>query len=327
MVMLFRCASLALLAISASAQAEDEARKLIQDVETAARATRVWRAEGVQTTDDDMGPRFRRHYETRFGYDIDGARAHLTTAGDSGAETVVCAEGAAWVHYGRAEAYTKTPTEFAGGVCAPQLLPWQMLSNRLVSARNAGDGEDCRMVRAEYEPLPGAAGPEVRTFCIDPVAKVVRSERFESQNPNSHLIRTTTLSKYERDPQFAPDAFTFRPPPNTQLADNSDIRQLVSPGGPAQRVGRGVTAPQLVSRAQPEYTEEARKAKYNATVMMLIVVGTDGAPRDMKVIRAVGMGLDERAIEAVRGWRFRPGARNGEPVPVYATIEVNFRIL
>ncbi len=98
-------------------------------------------------------------------------------------------------------------------------------------------------------------------------------------------------------------------------------------GGGVYRIGGGVTAPTLIYKVEPEYSEEARKAKYQGTVVLYIVVDEKGRPRDLKVVRALGLGLDEKAIEAVKQWRFRPGYLNGKPVKVAATIEVNFRLL
>jgi len=78
---------------------------------------------------------------------------------------------------------------------------------------------------------------------------------------------------------------------------------------------------------EPEYSDEARKAKYSGTVLLSIVVDERGIPRDIRVVRPLGLGLDEKAIEAVRHWRFRPGMKNGRPVNVRATVEVSFRLL
>jgi TonB family protein len=98
-------------------------------------------------------------------------------------------------------------------------------------------------------------------------------------------------------------------------------------GGGVYRVGGGVTSPQILHQVDPEYSEEARKAKYNGTVLLKIVVDETGRVRDVQVVRGVGLGLDEKAIEAVNKWKFKPGMRNGVPVAVSATIEVNFRLL
>ncbi len=98
-------------------------------------------------------------------------------------------------------------------------------------------------------------------------------------------------------------------------------------GGGVFRVGGGVTSPVPVYKIEPEYSEEARKAKYQGTVVLSVIIDAAGKPTNLKVVRPLGLGLDEKAIEAVRKWRFRPGTKEGKPVAVYATIEVNFRLL
>jgi TonB family protein len=98
-------------------------------------------------------------------------------------------------------------------------------------------------------------------------------------------------------------------------------------GGGVFKVGGGVTAPSLLYKVEPEYSEEARKAKYQGTVILYVEVSPDGRAVNPRVVRSLGLGLDEKAIEAVRKWKFRPGYKDGKPVTVAATIEVNFRLL
>jgi periplasmic protein TonB len=98
-------------------------------------------------------------------------------------------------------------------------------------------------------------------------------------------------------------------------------------GGGAFRVGGGVSQPAVVYKVDPEYSEEARKAKYSGTVLLQLVVDIDGKAKNIKVVKGVGLGLDEKAVEAVQKWKFTPGKKNGQAVPVYATVEVNFRLL
>lgn len=93
------------------------------------------------------------------------------------------------------------------------------------------------------------------------------------------------------------------------------------------RAGGGVTAPVPISQVEPEYSEEARKAKYQGTVVIHCVVDTKGAVRNIRLAQSVDLGLDEKAIEAVRQWKFKPGTKDGQPVPVWAAIEVTFRLL
>lgn len=98
-------------------------------------------------------------------------------------------------------------------------------------------------------------------------------------------------------------------------------------GGGAYRIGVDVSSPILISKVEPEYSDEARKAKYSGKVLLSVVVNERGIPTEIRVIQPLGLGLDEKAIEAVQRWRFRPGFRNGQPVAVLATVEVNFRLL
>ena len=98
-------------------------------------------------------------------------------------------------------------------------------------------------------------------------------------------------------------------------------------GGGVFRVGGGVSAPQLVHKVDPEYSEAARKSKFQGVVVLSVVVQKDGTVRDIRVIRSLGLGLDEKAIEAVKQWRFRPGERGGQAVDVMASVEVIFRLL
>jgi len=97
-------------------------------------------------------------------------------------------------------------------------------------------------------------------------------------------------------------------------------------GGGPYRVGGGVSAPRILYSPDPEYSEEARKAKYQGTVVLWVVVGPDGRPRDIRVQRSLGLGLDEKAMEAVRTWKFEPARKDGQPVAVQINVEVNFRL-
>jgi periplasmic protein TonB len=97
-------------------------------------------------------------------------------------------------------------------------------------------------------------------------------------------------------------------------------------GGGIFRVGGGVSAPTVVSRVEPQYSEEARKARYQGTVILEAIVRRDGTVDIQRVVRSLGFGLDENAIQALKQWKFRPGMRNGIPVDVSLNIEVNFNL-
>lgn len=97
-------------------------------------------------------------------------------------------------------------------------------------------------------------------------------------------------------------------------------------GGGVFRIGGGVTPPSVIYRVEPEYSEEARKARYQGAVVLEAIVRKDGTVDIIRIIRGLGFGLDQNAITALKQWRFRPGLRNGVPVDVSLSVEVNFNL-
>jgi len=87
----------------------------------------------------------------------------------------------------------------------------------------------------------------------------------------------------------------------------------------------GLTAPSVLSKIDPEYSQEARDAKIQGTVIIYLEVDRAGNARNLRVVRGLGMGLDEKAIEAVKQWRFKPGLKDGRPVIVASHIDIEFR--
>lgn len=97
-------------------------------------------------------------------------------------------------------------------------------------------------------------------------------------------------------------------------------------GGGYYTLGAGISQPVPIYAPDPDYSDEARKAKFQGTVLLWVVIGNDGLVKDVKIARPLGLGLDQKAIEAVRKWRFKPAEKDGHPVAVQAQIEVNFRL-
>lgn len=95
---------------------------------------------------------------------------------------------------------------------------------------------------------------------------------------------------------------------------------------PVYRVGGEVSAPRLIHKVEPKYTEEARDARIEGTTILSVVVGENGRVAQASVQQGVGAGLDEQALAAVYQWHFEPAYRDGQPVAVNATIEVKFRL-
>jgi periplasmic protein TonB len=97
-------------------------------------------------------------------------------------------------------------------------------------------------------------------------------------------------------------------------------------GGDVFRVGGGVSAPKAIYAPDPEYSEEARKAKWQGTCELALVVGPDGRTSNIKVVRTLGLGLDQKAVEAVKSWKFEPAMKDGRPVAVAVTVDVEFHL-
>jgi TonB family protein len=112
------------------------------------------------------------------------------------------------------------------------------------------------------------------------------------------------------------------PPAATSGSEN----QAKDPNSAPYRVGGGVSAPKLTYDPDPEYSEQARHARYQGTVVLWLVVDANGEPQNIKVQRSLGMGLDEEAVKAVRQWRFQPSMKDGQPVAVMINVEINFRL-
>lgn len=97
-------------------------------------------------------------------------------------------------------------------------------------------------------------------------------------------------------------------------------------GGGVFKVGGGISAPRPLSTPDPEYTEAARQAKIEGTCVLGLIVDAEGHPRDIHVIRGLGYGLDEKALETVKQWTFEPAKKDGQPVNVQVSVQVGFHL-
>jgi TonB family protein len=116
------------------------------------------------------------------------------------------------------------------------------------------------------------------------------------------------------------------PPPALTPPPPSPVPLSQGISGAGYRIGGGVSAPVPIYRPEPQYAEEARQAGIQGAVLLSIVVDENGQAHAIRVTRSLEPGLDQKAIEAVSQWRFRPGQKDGKPVPVMASVEVNFRL-
>jgi TonB family protein len=106
----------------------------------------------------------------------------------------------------------------------------------------------------------------------------------------------------------------------TQGAQTQDAPEAV------EKMGRNMSPPRVTYSPPAEFSEEARAAKYQGTCILKLIVGADGNPRNIRVINPIGMGLDEKAVEAVRTWKFQPALKDGKPVAVEIAVEVDFHL-
>jgi len=92
------------------------------------------------------------------------------------------------------------------------------------------------------------------------------------------------------------------------------------------QIGGGVTEPRLLQEIRPDYSDDGRKARIQGTVELLIIVNADGTVKFENVRKSLGYGLDQKAIDAVRKWRFTPGKKDGKPVATYVSVLINFSL-
>ena len=271
--------------------------------------------------------------EIRFKIAVQGpSKMRWETSGDD--DTLMVCDGTDhWTYYSHGLSFYRNSVTVSP--CKPALDDYSQLTEDLTGAitigrdrlQFAGEPHGCDVVRAEYAV---ARSPEirlVRTLCIDSEEKLILRDSSDTSASGAHMITTTTYSVYEREPMFSSDVFKFTVPSGTAEDEGPQ-------GGPddpivedgVYRAGPRVSHPTLLNKVEPSYTEEARKARVSGIVLLSLAVDPNGKPRSVAVVRGLGHGLDEKAIEAVRQWSFRAGTKDGVPVTVGIRVAVNFRL-
>ncbi len=316
-----------LAVLAASAQTGEDARPLIRSIMNAAATAGSVRAEGViarETADHALPSR-----ETRFEVVTQGPQLMRYQA-DSGAGRVlqICDGASRWDYSEASGSYTRA-TE-AGETCAPAVARWADLLEGLASATVTGrDHSEFEGRMQECEVIEAAYASFRRTLCVDPARRLALRERTDypaaAGIPGAAARSTTiTYSQITYGPAQAAEAFQFHPPAGSSQGGFN--LPLMGEGGAGSYAGLGSSAPMVISKAEPQYSPEALQARLQGSVMVRLMVDEEGVPRDMHVVRGLGMGLDEKALEAVSAWRFRPGTRGGKPVAAPTQVVVNFRI-
>jgi TonB family protein len=121
--------------------------------------------------------------------------------------------------------------------------------------------------------------------------------------------------------------YTFGGPITFSLVDQDEPVELTDAAGtPVRRIGGGISPPELAIQVAPEFTPEAKKAKFHGSVVVGCIIDEQGLPEDVHIVRGIGQGLNDKAIEAVKQYKFKPAMEDGKPVPVKLNIEVNFQL-
>jgi TonB family protein len=161
--------------------------------------------------------------------------------------------------------------------------------------------------------------PELQKSAIEAVKQWVYKPYLLNGDPQE--VDTTITVNYSLSNPSPSSA----PQPQAENTDGDASQSGASDSG-AYNIGGSVRPPVLAYSVDPSYTEAARKAKLSGNVIVGLVVDSNGQPQNVRVARGLGNELDEKAIEAVQQYRFKPATRNGEPVPVNLKVEVNFQI-
>ena len=230
-------------------------------------------------------------------------RKALAVLGSSGPEAAT-----AWVHLGTVELATKN---FAGAIKdferaqasdsgqASEARMWTAIAQQRQNNLQAADGLYQSALSAE-DPNSAAAATIMELYAAL-LQQQGQSDEANAMQKEAAVIRTA------------------------QASQARTVSHSASSDG--YKIGGDVSAPVLVSKVEPEYTPEARIAKYQGTALLSVEIGPSGAAHNIQVVRALGFGLDEKAIAAISQWKFRPSIKDGQPVTVQAQIEVNFRLL
>jgi TonB family protein len=215
-------------------------------------------------------------------------------------------------------------------------MPVPVFATVQVNFRLLLDSRQWHLARASFDPSDGASRPVLVKATYpsasepEEVASVSLSLDVDEKGvPTNIQVAKSSDPKWESEAIALVGNWRFEPAMKegrtVPVHATLDFARGDHPQS-AYRIGGGVTAPTLVYKVQPEYTEQARNARFEGTVILFVVITPDGRPTDIKVLRALGMGLDEAAVNCVKKWKFKPGLKDGTPVPVQATIEVNFRM-
>jgi TonB family protein len=343
------------LASLATPQTSQDPLTLLHQVAEASRNLKTYSAEGHITEDLDMGiiggkENYTFHFTTR---PPDQMRMEIS-GGESFEDGLpflaICNGKTGWVYYSKKNIYEEIA---AGGsaedYCKPSLLTTsshvdENVKSAVISGQDnsafEGRLQSCVVVKANYRvidqflitpPLVARVGRVSRTMCIEPKRKLILRDHLEADivasTDGGHVNETITYDRIEPDSEFPASHFDFHPPQGAKL--------FAPPAAPAAKASRQperapsnfshiMARPESIFETKPEYSQEAWDEGIQGQIILTVRVETDGSMHGFKIHQSLGYGLDEKAIECVRQWRFKPATDDGKPVPGSAYITMEF---
>jgi TonB family protein len=306
----------------AFSRGRDDGSALIQSVVDTASSTKTWRIDGSIEDSHYVHPAtftlfMRAPAEVRF-----------QEVGSPIPAVIVCDTENAWVYSPPLNRYRTQPVS-ESTLCSQIVGNWKSLASTLKSPVLAGGRTveiggrqtECELVRGKSEATPPLSGDIKHELCIDKNTNLIVSEKDEYKGSS----RTYTYRTIERDIDMAPDVFVLKLPPGSEptpyhLPLPERLGSLSMPREP------GTEMPRIVSKQDPVYDEASRRTGIQGTVVLYVVIDSDGVPSETDVFRHLTPGLDASAIEAVRHWRFAPATKNNQPIALGSMIEVNFKL-
>jgi TonB family protein len=236
------------------------------------------------------------------------------------------------------------PQDSDTGLTPPQLLPLTRNLQPADACKNKQSGVVQLSLEVELHGLPDhVAADNAQGSALEKLAvHVVEEETFKPAMKDGKPITsnwvllvsiegcyvTKTGTAGDSTDVFRLTAIpgqTFvKPSPPKPATPFVPLSQLDTPG--LERIGHGVSAPYPLNNVEAEFSEEARRKGISGVVLVTLIVGTDGRPQNPRIVHALGYGLDQKAIEAVKKYHFKPAMKDKVPVPVLITVAVNFRL-
>jgi TonB family protein len=184
-----------------------------------------------------------------------------------------------------------------------------------------GRPRDCKMVRGEFVSTKMPKNSQFVTMCVDPVTKLI--VRYQMEGRIRRKVVTTTFSLLQRNPKLDSDLFQFHPPEgSTGFAIINWLDPIAQSSNSAVRVSNDVPPPAPVKVVVPE---SVPTSSLRGAAILYTEVNADGATENIRVVQSLSTELDEKAIEALKQWRFAPFGGYGKIVPVVTVVAMFFR--